>query len=409
MTSEPGHRIRSLWIGTYPRPGADPGSGEGIFQVTVDAATGALSDARRVVALPSPSFLAVHPGGRSLYAVGETGVGSLTVLDLSGGDMPGSDIAGRGTVSSGGSDPCHVVATADRLWVTNYSDGVASTWPVDDDGALGAEAPVTYAHRGAGPVLERQEGPHAHFAHPVSRAAGTGEPSAETASDVVLVADLGTDELRAHRPGVPGDAGTSAVAATFPPGTGPRHLVELPGGALLVAGELDCRLHLLLPEPGPSDLPRYRHADSFPITEATWGPDAAPGFPSHLTLSPDGRHVHVGVRGPDVLAVLRLERAGDSGWTLVRTGDVALGAGAWPRHHAVVGDPGAGDVVAGDAAGAAADSAGGSAGNPAAELIVVAAQNSAELLSVRIDRATGKGEVTARLPFPVPPACVLEA
>lgn len=401
MTSEPGPHVRSLWIGTYPRPGADPGSGEGVFQVSVDVATGALGDARRVVALPSPSFLTAHPGGHSLYVVGETGSGSLTVLDVS--DDAAAPTS-RGTLPSGGSDPCHVAVTADRVWVANYSDGVASTWPVDDDGALRADSSHTFPHGGSGPVLDRQEGPHAHFAHPLATMSGgapggapggAGDPAS---SDVVLVTDLGTDELRVHRPGPDGEPGISAVAATFPPGTGPRHLVELPDGALLVAGELDCRLHLLVPETGPSDLPRYRHAATFPITDATWGPDAAPGFPSHLTLSPDGRQVHVGVRGPDVLAVLRLERAEENGWTLAPAGDVPLGAGAWPRHHAVIGagdQDGSGDATA--------------AGAPGTELIVVAAQNTSELLSVRVDRGTGKGEVTARLPFPVPPACVLEA
>ncbi|GAB4086510.1 lactonase family protein [Myceligenerans cantabricum] len=374
MTSEPGSRTRALWIGTYPRSGADPGSGEGVFRAGVDVGTGVLSDVVRAVALPSPSFLAAHPSGRRLYAVGETGPGSLTALAV------GDDgfLTAQRTVPSGGSDPCHVVATADRVWVSNYGDGVATTWPATPDGALGAPEP--FGHHGSGPVLDRQEGPHAHFAHP-----------APDDGDTALVADLGADELRAHRAGRGGGSGSSGLAATFPPGSGPRHIVRLSDGALLVAGELDCRLHLLVPEPGPRDLPRYRHADTFPITSATWGPDGGPGFPSHLTLSPDGRYVHVGVRGPDVLAVLRLERTGLSGWTVRHTADVALGAGAWPRHHAVV------RPAPGSGAGSSAD------------LVVVAAQHTSELVTVRVDRASGQGEVVARLPFPVPPACVLEA
>ncbi|MBO0610979.1 lactonase family protein [Myceligenerans salitolerans] len=370
MISEHDPGTRSLWIGTYPRPGADPGSGEGVFRVGLDTGTGALSGGGRVIALPAPSFLAAHPSGRTLYAVGETGTGSLAVLGT-GGD--GSLVARR-TVSSGGSDPCHVVATADRVWVSNYGDGVAVTWPTDDDGLL-AGAPESFGHHGAGPVPDRQAGPHAHSAHILRDDHATA-----------LVADLGTDELRTHRAAPDGSEG-SEVAATFPPGAGPRHLVELPDGALLVAGELDCRLHLLVPDPGPQNLPRYRHADSFPITDATWGADDAPGFPSHLTLSSDGRHVHVGVRGPDVLAVLRLERL-FAGWTAGHVADVQLGAGAWPRHHAVVASGAAGDA-------------------PGHDVVVVAAQNTGELISVLVDTASGDGEVVARLPLPVPPACVL--
>lgn len=369
MTSEHGPGTRSLWIGTYPRAGADPGSGEGVFRVDVDARTGVLSGERRLAALPSPSFLALHPSGRTLYAIGETAPGSLAALD----PADGVSLRTRRTVSSGGSEPCHVVAGPDRVWVANYADGIASTWATDADGTLAA-APESFDHHGSGPVPERQAGSHAHFAHLVR-------------GDVALVADLGSDELRAHRAAADG-APSSGLAATLPPGTGPRHLVELPDGALLVAGELDCRLHLLVPETGTQELPRYRHADSFPVTDATWGPDDAPGFPAHLTLSPDGRYLHVGVRGPDVLAVLRVEHA-FSGWTVRHVTDVALGPGSWPRHHALVGP-----------------AAPGGSASPR-DLVVVAAQNTSELISVLVDRATGTGEVVARYPFPVPPACVL--
>ncbi|GAB3163722.1 lactonase family protein [Myceligenerans halotolerans] len=345
-----------------------------MFRVDADVGTGVLSGARRAIALPAPSFLAAHPSGRTLYAVGETGTGSLAVLDL----RDDGSLVARRTVSSGGSEPCHVVAGTDHVWVTNYGDGVATTWPTGDDGRLTANA-ESFGHHGSGPVPDRQAGPHAHSAHLLP---GDGSTA--------LVADLGSDELRVHRAAPDGGSG-SDLAATFPPGAGPRHLVELPDGALLVVGELDCRLHLLVPDPGPQGLPRYRHADSFAVTDATFGPDGAPGFPSHVTLSPDGRHVHVGVRGPDVLSVLRVERA-FADWKVRHVTDVELGAGTWPRHHAVVGP----------------DTSGGDAGVPAGhELVVVAAQNTSELISVHVDLTSGTGEVVARFPFPVPPACVL--
>lgn len=386
MASEQDPDTRVLWIGTYPRAGADPGTGEGVFRADVDAGTGVLGGGARMVALPSPSFLAAHPSGRVLYAVGESDSGALAVL----GVTDTGTLTTRRTVSSGGSGPCHVVATADRVWVANYSDGVATTWPTSGDGMLAAAA-ESFGHQGSGPVADRQDGSHAHFTHIASGDGAVG-----------LVTDLGTDELRVHRAGPDGTRG-SELAASLPPGSGPRHLVELPDGALLVAGELDCRLHLLVPETGTQTLPRYRHADSFPITEATWGADGGLGFPSHLTLSPDGRYVHVGVRGPDVLAVLRLERA-FAGWKARHVVDVELGPGAWPRHHAVVGSTASGDAAAtGDAVPAVTGEP------PARDLIVVAAQNTSELISVLVDPSSGTGEVVARLPFPVPPACVLVA
>ena len=298
--------------------------------------------------------------------------------------------------ASGGSGPCHVVATDTVAWVANYTDGVAAVLPLADDGGL--RAPRTFSHAGSGPVLDRQEGPHAHFVH--------------VWGDRVLVSDLGTDELRTYPldgGGVPGGADPSGtadpsdgtVAAVLPPGTGPRHLVELADGTILVAGELDCRLHVLVPA-GPG---RLEHVGSVAITGRTM-PDGAAGYPSHISVA--GDLVHVGVRGPDVLSVLRVReapagadgpgvalpreasslRSGSSrgpqavGHLVVENvSDVDLGAGAWPRHHAVLADGG---------------------------VVVVAAQNTDELIAVRLDRASGKGEILDRLELPVP-ACVLVA
>lgn len=344
----PSAGTRDLWVGTYPAAGAGTpaGLGEGVWRVTLDLATGRLGSARQVVATPAPSFVAAHPSGRVLYAVGERSEGTVTafaVRDGDGGDGDGSagdagdagDTAGPvrleplATVGSGGADPCHLLLGPDArtLYVANYSSGTLAVLPLDPDGGFGPEVlaaggPVqVLGHEGSGPDASRQESPHAHF---VALAPGAAH---------LLVCDLGTDELRRYRVGADGRLTADGVAATFPPGTGPRHLVFADDGRLVyVVGELDVTVHVLAWDAATAT---GRPVQVLPAGSTAAAVDPATGvaprvLPSHVTL--DGDRLLVGVRAAGVLAELAV---GDDG-LLTPVQDVALGAGVWPRHHAVV-------------------------------------------------------------------------
>ncbi|MEG3614571.1 lactonase family protein [Isoptericola haloaureus] len=353
-----------LWVGTYPSAGAAAGSGEGIWRVDLDRDDGSLGVPRLATELASPSFLARHPSAPVLYAVTETPHGALTTLQ----DAGDGALAVLSSVGSGGDDPCHVAAADRTVWVANYGDGVAAVLGLAADGTPTPAHRSLHAGSGTGPVTDRQEGPHAHQVTMTGRR--------------VLVTDLGADVVRSYPlDPAPGDHGLlpddgGSVAAWLPAGTGPRHLVVLPGGGLVVAGELDARLHLLLPAEGGA----WRHVGSVPVS-----PQAPVGeaFPGHLTLSADGRRLHVGVRGPDLLAV----HAVSDGELpqITHLADVALGEGGWPRHHEVL------------------------AGADGTELAVVALQGTSELVTVRIDTDSGAGEVVDRTAWATPPSCVLEA
>ena len=70
---------RAMFAETAPAPGAMPvyigtytgGKSKGIYVSRFDPATGRLTPPELAAATPSPSFLALHPGGRFLYAAGE--------------------------------------------------------------------------------------------------------------------------------------------------------------------------------------------------------------------------------------------------------------------------------------------------------------------------------------------------
>ena len=326
----------TVWIGTFPAAGigTQAGLGEGIWHGTVDEAPGAVqvASAEPVVLAPAPTFLAVHPSGRVVYATHELDEGEVGIYDV-GAD--GASLTVRATVASGGAHPCHLALSRDArtLFAANYSSGTLGVIPLDADGVptastleRGRPAQV-HDHAGSGPDASRQEGPHAHFTLVVPR-----ERLGDAAADLVLVADLGTDELRRYvtRPdGLLDPAGVLRL----PPGTGPRHVALAPaelGPLLYVAGELDSTVHVLRLTGAGAEL-----LQTLPAVAGDVTPSPAGSAPSHVAVvpGPGGEHVAtllLAVRGPDVLSSFVIGPDG----LLSPAGTTPTGE--WPRHFAVL-------------------------------------------------------------------------
>ncbi|SDB97835.1 6-phosphogluconolactonase, cycloisomerase 2 family [Sanguibacter gelidistatuariae] len=370
--------MQRLIIGTYP-VGETAGSGEGLWEVYLDQASGTLTGARLLVETPSPSFVALHPDGGTVFAVAELDEGRVTAFALTG-----DALEERESRPTRGVHPCHVVARERVLWVANYSSGTFTVLGLDADGAFTDEV-ASFGHAGSGPDASRQEGPHAHYCL-----------SAPNGDDAWVV-DLGTDEIRRYTTdeirryttaaGTDGTAGAGAavpldgiaaagIAARLPAGAGPRHAVAHPSGTVFVVGELDSRVHLLRTDPTAVDA-----WEAYASLPACVTADPGTGsYPSHIALSADGSRLYVAVRGPDVLSTFAVTADGTS---ITHLADTPIG-GVWPRHFA---------VVTGDA-------------GHDGDLVVVANQNSSNLAVLRIDPVTGVGEIADHLDLPAP-ACVL--
>jgi 6-phosphogluconolactonase len=164
------------------------------------------------VRILNPSFLALAPDGRTVYAVSEVEDGAVAALRR---DVATGALTELGRRSSGGAGPAYIAVDATGRWLTvaNYGGGSVALIPVDEDGLPGDPVDVVQ-HEGAGPDPERQEGPHAHFARP--------SPDGRW----VFVADLGIDQVIAYP--LPGDGKglgkTGAIVTHTAPGDGPRHL-----------------------------------------------------------------------------------------------------------------------------------------------------------------------------------------
>jgi 6-phosphogluconolactonase len=286
-----------VFFGTYTR---NTGA-EGIYSAVLDTETGTLSEPQLAAKAQNPTYLAFHPSGRVLYAVGETAEGpALRSFHVEGNVL-------RPAVSQpiGGAGPCHLaVDPSGRLLATaNYSGGSVSIFPLDGEGTPGPEAAL-FVHQGSGPDSARQEKPHAH--------------GIEFSPDgrIMYAADLGTDEIRIYRVQDGSVVPSEPPAVAAAPGAGPRHLVVAPGGRHLhVVNELNNTLATYLIE-GANLLA----TDTQPLLPARFE-----GFSkaAAIAITPDGRFVFASNRGYDSIAQFR--RDAETGG-LTPAGHVETGA-----------------------------------------------------------------------------------
>src|SRR5258708_17047531 len=155
-----------IYVGTY----TDGGRSDGIYLIRMDRRSGALRRVGSVNAGANPSFVAIHPNGRVLYAVSEleklngraTGAVSAFAIARDTGALTQLN-----EQPSEGGGPCYVsVDRSGRLvLVANYGGGSVAVLPIEADGSL---APSAYRdqHKGTRPNAQPQETPPAHNISP---------------------------------------------------------------------------------------------------------------------------------------------------------------------------------------------------------------------------------------------------
>ncbi len=118
-----------LFVGTYSRH-----SSRGIYIYAVTSSGLRLLSTEG--SLENPSYLALSPDKRYLYAVSETAGGSVASFTI---DWESGKLSLCSRTSSFGADPCHLSLSPalDRLYVTNYTSGTISSFPLRD-GIIGS-------------------------------------------------------------------------------------------------------------------------------------------------------------------------------------------------------------------------------------------------------------------------------
>jgi 6-phosphogluconolactonase len=149
-----------LLVGTYDSP-----KSEGVYVYKFNSVDGSAKEISHVKT-SNPSFVAISPDGKFVYAVHE-----VAPQDGKGGDIAAFTFNKKtGTLTfinrqlSGGDHPCHVEVdkTGKWLFASNYSSGSLSVLPINADGSLGIA--TTIQHTGSGKDPQRQKGPHTHGA-----------------------------------------------------------------------------------------------------------------------------------------------------------------------------------------------------------------------------------------------------
>jgi 6-phosphogluconolactonase len=282
-----------VYVGTYTEEGS---KSKGIYAYRFDPATAESTPVGLVAETINPSFLAVHPNHRFLYAVNEVGKyngqssGAVSAFAI---DRRTGKLTLLNQVPSGGADPCYITVdkTGKYVLVANYTGGSVAVFPVLEDGRLG-EASAFVQHQGHGANPERQEGPHAH--------------SIDLSSDnhFALVDDLGLDQVISYR----FDAVKGLLTANEPafakvdPGAGPRHFAFHPSGKFAyVINEMHSTVTAFAYDGDRGTLRSTQTISALPRDFKGQNDDA------EVQVHPSGKFLYASNRGHDSIAVFAID------------------------------------------------------------------------------------------------------
>jgi 6-phosphogluconolactonase len=347
------------YVGTY----TTKTNSKGIYVFRFDAAVGQAKAVGLAAESADPSFLAVHPDGRHLYAVNElsefggqkSGAVSAFVIDRHTGLLTLLN-----QVATRGAGPCYISLdqTGKFVLVANYDGGSVASFPIREDGSLGPPASFIQ-HAGSSVNKERQEAPHAHWV-------GTSPDNR-----FALAADLGLDEVFIYR----FDVTEGTLSPNDPPfvkvnpGAGPRHFAFHPNGKFgYVLNEMDATVTAFSFHSKNGSLSVLQTINTLPKDYS--GPKEA----AELVVHPSGRFLYASNRaGSDTITAFSIDPARG---TLKLAGKTST-QGKTPRNFAI---------------------------DPTGKFLMAANQESNNIVVFKIDTATGgltpTGQ-TVEVPSPV--------
>ena len=348
-----------VYVGTYTESGS-----QGIYAYRLYLSSGALTPIGLAAVSPNPSFLAVHPGRRLLYAVNEVDQfdnrksGAVSAFKI---DAENGKLSLLNQQASGGGGPCHlsVDKTGKYVLVANYGGGSVSVLPIQEGGSLG-KATAFIQHSGSSVDPERQKGPHAHSIN------------LDALNRFAVAADLGLDKLLVYR----FDAAKGTLApndppfATVKPGSGPRHFAFHPQGKFAyVINEMSSTITAFSYDAEHGVLKELQTVTTLPKNFSGENSTA------EVQVHPSGKFLYGSNRGHDSIAVFKID--GEKG--ILQPIQIQSTLGKEPRNFGI---------------------------DPSGSFLLAANQNSGNIIVFRIDPKTGRLEATGNSTEVNSPVCV---
>jgi 6-phosphogluconolactonase len=348
-----------LLIGTYTS-----GKSEGIYVYKFDSKTG---DSKQVSSIKSsnPSYLVVSPNQKYVYAVNENA--DSTKYTVTGHIAAYSFNKATGTLSfinkqeSGGQHPCYVAIDKTGKWVFagNYSSGSVAVLPVKTNGSLDS-AIQTIQHEGRSVVEGRQDDAHVH-ATVLSKDNKT-----------LYVPDLGVDKVMLYnfnnKTGKLTEAGLPYTISE--PGAGPRHFDIHPTGKFgYLMEELNGTVNVF-------EMFKDGSMESIQTVSALPRDYDGPIGSADIHVSPDGKFLYASNRGEsNSIGIFKInQQSGMLVWV-----DAQSTLGKSPRNFNF---------------------------DPTGNLLLVANQNSDEVVIFKRDKETGLLEDTGKRINVPNPVCI---
>jgi 6-phosphogluconolactonase len=278
-----------LIVGTYDSP-----KSEGIYVYKFNSKDGSAKQVSHVKT-SNPSFLAIAPNEKFIYAVNENGNdkgkgGSVTSFSF---DKTNGILTKINSQPSEGNHPCYISIDKTGKWaiISNYSSGTLALLAIKENGELEKSRQYTEYH-GSGPDSARQRSSHIHTA------------VLDSANKTLYVTDLGGDELYAlgFDPGF-GIQAPKPYYFKLRPGSGPRHLDIHPNRRFLYLLEELSGSVIAFSINAEGSLSGIQQVSILPKNYT------GPASSADIHVSPDGRFLYASNRGEsNTIAIFSIDK-----------------------------------------------------------------------------------------------------